>query len=126
MRHEPAKYVHDMLSSCEFLSEFTKSRTMADYEKDRGFRSAVERELEIIGEALLQLDKLAPDVAERVTEKQKIIGFRHVLVHGYSTLKPIVVWNVVTEKLPSLKAELDTILAEIGSGLDSFGRGGPS
>jgi len=101
MPHDPEKYLHDMLASCEFLIEFTAGRNVADYSNDRPFRSAVERELQIIGEALLQLDHAAPDVADRITEKRSIIGFRHVLVHGYDNLKPATVWNVIEVKLPA-------------------------
>ena len=51
MRHDADKYLHDKLNSCEFLLEFTAGRTVADFANDRPFRSAVERELQIIGEA---------------------------------------------------------------------------
>lgn len=54
MEHRsPQKYIHDMLGSCEFLVEFSRDRTVNDYQDDRAFRSAVERELQIIGEALM-------------------------------------------------------------------------
>lgn len=77
------KYLYDMLSSCEFLLEFTADKTAKDYVSDRAFRSALDRELQIIGEALLQLEKAAPAVAAQIPEYKNIIGFRHVLVHGY-------------------------------------------
>ncbi len=74
-----------MLSSCEFLLEFTSSKAVDDYINDRAFRSALERELQIIGEALIGLEKAAPAVAAQIPEYQNIIGFRHVLVHGYDS-----------------------------------------
>ncbi len=92
-----------MLSSCEFLLEFTNDKTVDDYINDRAFRSAVERELQIIGEALIVLEKVAPAVAARIPEYQNIIGFRHVLVHGYDSLDPMTVWNVI-EPLPQRSA----------------------
>lgn len=49
-RRDPQKYLYDMLSSCEFLLEFTSGRSVNDYIGERAFRSAVERELQIIGE----------------------------------------------------------------------------
>jgi len=110
MPHDPEKYLHDMLDSCEFLLEFTTGRTVRDFINDRGFRSAVERELQIIGEALLQLDRVAPAIADKVPEKRDIIGFRHVLVHGYDSLKPATVWNVIEVKLPVLRRELQALL----------------
>jgi uncharacterized protein with HEPN domain len=47
---------------------------------------------------------------ERIGESQRIIGFRHVLVHGYDVLDPTVVWFVVTDKLPTLRDELESLL----------------
>lgn len=112
MRRDPRKYLHDMVDSCGFLTEFTRGKTIADYVNDRGFRSAVERELQIIGEALYQLDREAPDLAQRVTERRRSIGFRHVLVHGYDRLNAETVWGVIEVKLPALFGELQSILAD--------------
>jgi uncharacterized protein with HEPN domain len=107
---EPEKYLYDMLSSCEFLVDFTAGKTINDYIKDRAFRSALERELQIIGEALIQLEDVAPEIAEQIPEYQNIIGFRHVLVHGYANLDPATVWNVVETKLGNLAKILKSLL----------------
>ncbi len=115
MPHDPQKYVYDILSSCDFLLEFVAGRTIADYERDRGFRSAVERELQIIGEAVMQLERTAPHLAARIPEHRNIIGFRHVLVHGYDSLHSATVWNVIEEKLPLLTNEARKLLAELDS-----------
>lgn len=101
-----------MLSSCEFLLEFTDDKTVEDYKNNRGFRSAVERELQIIGEALIGLEKVAPSVAAKIPEYQNIIGFRHVLVHGYDSLDPITVWNVIETKLEVLAPIIKSLLRE--------------
>jgi len=99
-----------MLSSCEFLLEFTNNKTVDDYINDRAFRSALERELQIIGEALIQLEKAAPTVAGEIPEYRNIIGFRHVLVHGYDGLDPMTVWNVVETKLQALAQKITLLL----------------
>lgn len=106
----PQKYLYDMLNSCEFLIGFTADKSVDDYSDDRPFRSAVERELQIIGEALIQLDKVAPDVASQISEYLNIIGFRHVLVHGYDNLHPETVWNLVQTKLAPLAEKLKLLL----------------
>jgi uncharacterized protein with HEPN domain len=111
-RHEPEKYLYDMLSSCEFLLDFTGGKMVDDYINDRAFRSAVERELQIIGEALIQLEKLESSMAARIPEYQNIIGFRHVLVHGYDSLDPMTVWNVIETKLTSLTEKIKLLLGE--------------
>jgi len=102
-----------MLSSCEFLLEFTKGRKVDDYRENRAFRSAVERELQIIGEALMQLDNVRPDIAEQIPDYSNIIGFRHVLVHGYDALNPTTVWNVIETKLEPLRDQLQRILKDL-------------
>lgn len=107
---EPKKYLYDMLSSCEFLLEFTAGKEVDDYINERAFRSAVERELQIIGEALIHLERVAPAVAARIPEYQNIIGFRHVLVHGYDSLDPMTVWNVIETKLESLAENIRLLL----------------
>lgn len=107
---EPEKYLYDMLSSCRFLLEFTEGRTVNDYIDERPFRSALERELQIIGEALIQLEKIAPEVADKIPEYRNIIGFRHVLVHGYDNLDPATVWNMIETKLSALTKQIQSLL----------------
>lgn len=100
---DPKTYLFDIRSSCEFLLEFTRNKTLQDYQQDRGFRSAIERELQIIGEAMMQLEDVRPDITDQIPDAHRIIGFRHVLVHGYASLNPKTVWNVVETKLESLR-----------------------
>ncbi|MBN2511861.1 MAG: DUF86 domain-containing protein [Sedimentisphaerales bacterium] len=109
-RREPGKYLYDILNGCEFLLEFTRGKTVEDYKRDRAFRSALERELQIIGEAMLQLDHIAPQIADKISDYRNIIGFRHVLVHGYDNLDPITVWNVVETKLSVLHRQVKVLL----------------
>lgn len=101
-----------MLDACRFLLEFTAGKSVVDYKTDRGFRSAIERELQTIGEALIQLESCAPDRAAKISEHEQIIHFRHVLVHGYHSLKPQLVWDVIEEKLPVLRSEVEALLPE--------------
>lgn len=70
--------------------------------------------MQVIGEAVLQLTRVAPDIAGRISEHRSIIGFRHVLVHGYDSLEPPTVWNVIEFKLSPLHAEATALLQELG------------
>lgn len=74
----PQKFLYDIVNCCEFVLEITKGKTVEDYKHDRVFRSALERELQIIGEAMLQLDNTYPDISEQIAQHRSIIGFRHV------------------------------------------------
>ena len=98
----PQKYLYDIIDCCEFLLDFTKDKTVDNYKNDRPFRSAVERELQIIGEAIAQLDAVSPEIANEISDHRNIIGFRNILVHGYDSLNPDTVWNVIEVKLDNL------------------------
>ena len=106
----PKKYLYDIIDCCEFLLDFTEGKTVNDYKNNRAFRSAVERELQIIGEAITQLDGVSPETADQISEHRNIIGFRNVLVHGYATLNPETVWNVITDKLGMLLEQSRSLL----------------
>lgn len=110
MRRKPAAFLYDMLDCCRFLVELTGSESIDRYKSDRTFRSAIERELSIVGEAMLQLDAVEPALASSFTEHDRIIGFRHVLVHGYFDLNTELVWLVLKEKLPILLSELEAAI----------------
>ncbi|MGV7235674.1 MAG: HepT-like ribonuclease domain-containing protein [Nitrosomonadaceae bacterium] len=106
----PKKYLYDIIDCCEFLLDFTNDKTVDDYKNDRPFRSAVERELQIIGEAIAQLDNVSPETADQISEFRNIIGFRNILVHGYDSLDPETVWSVIEEKLATLLDQSRSLL----------------
>lgn len=106
----PKKYLYDIINCSEFVLQLTKDKTVEDYKNDRVFRSALERELQIIGEAMLQLDRISPATVEEISEHRNIIGFRHVLVHGYDSLDPDTVWNVVETKIALLLKQTKALL----------------
>ncbi len=113
MTRSREKYLFDIIDSCQYLEELTSDADIDRYESNRMFRSAIQRELQIVGEAVMQLNALDPKTAECITEYKRIIGFRHVLVHGYDAIDPEIVWHVVTAKLPNLHAEARTLLEEL-------------
>ena len=111
-QHE--KLLVDMRKAGLAVSSFVQGKSLADYSKDLLVRSAVERQLEILGEAVRQLRDLDPVLVARVSEHQRIIAFRNILAHGYDVLDENIVWQVVSEKLPVLLREVDVVLAELG------------
>jgi uncharacterized protein with HEPN domain len=108
----PKKYLYDIINCSEFVLQLTEDKTVEDYKNDRIFRSALERELQIIGEAMLQLDRVSPETVEKISEHRSIIGFRHVLVHGYDSLDPDTVWNVVETKIALLLNQAKELLQQ--------------
>ncbi len=114
MQRDPRKYLWDARDAADAILKFTRGKTWNDFETDLMLRSAVERQLEIIGEALSQLRKVDPALAGRVHEISRIIGFRNILVHGYAIVDQPTVWRIVQEYLPALRAAVDTLLREAG------------
>jgi uncharacterized protein with HEPN domain len=111
MRLEVRKYLFDMQGAVELIVQFTEGRSLEEYGVDAMMRSAVERQFEILGEALGKLAKLDPALAERIADHRRIIAFRNVLIHGYDTILDEVVWGVVETQLPSLRSILSELLA---------------
>jgi uncharacterized protein with HEPN domain len=75
-------------------------------------RSAVERQFEIIGEALGQLARVDESVAARITDYRRIIAFRNILVHGYAQVDDRLVWDIAETLLPALHREVAALLKE--------------
>jgi uncharacterized protein with HEPN domain len=74
-------------------------------------RSAVERQLEIVGEALAQLARIDTETASRISEHRRIIAFRNILIHGYAEIDHRIVWDVLEGKLPVVRAEARALLS---------------
>jgi uncharacterized protein with HEPN domain len=77
-------------------------------------RAAVERQFEIIGEALSQLSKEAPHLAARTTTLRRAVAMRHVLIHAYRRVDHVAVWETAQDDLPDLRAQAAGLLAELG------------
>lgn len=112
MQPDPRKYLWDALRAAGFLREFAAGKSFGDYQDDVLLRSAVERQFEIVGEALSQLAKTHADMAAQVPELPRIVAFRNILIHGYANVDDALVWQVLTDKLPQLETAVRTLLAE--------------
>lgn len=110
MRLEAKKYLYDIQQAADLLDEFTAGKGFADYEGDAMLRAAVEREFEIIGEALAQLARLDDELAARISEHRRIIAFRNILIHGYDQVDDRLVWDIVQSRLPVLHREVTALL----------------
>jgi uncharacterized protein with HEPN domain len=87
---------------------------LEDYQADPLLQSAVERQLQIIGEVFTQLPKTAPEIAEQFPEPRRIIGFRNILVHSYADVDELLVWDIVQSKLPLPLETATRILERLG------------
>jgi uncharacterized protein with HEPN domain len=112
MQLESKKYLFDIKQAAGLLADFTRGKAFADFQGDPLLRSAVERQFEIIGEALTRLSRLDPETASRISEHRRIIAFRNILIHGYAQIDERLVWGVLDAKLPTLAHEVSNLLGE--------------
>ena len=75
-------------------------------------RAAVERQFEIIGEAMTNIAKVDEPAAGRISHYRRIIAFRNILIHGYANVDDRLVWDVVKTNLPVLEREVEALLRE--------------
>jgi len=94
MNNAAKKLLFDVAESSRSILGWCADRTFSDYGADRQFRRAVEREFEIIGEALGRLERSDAAIAERIKESPRIISFRNRIIHGYDTVDDATMWGI--------------------------------
>ena len=114
MRRDPRSFLWDVQDAAGAIRQFLQQRDFDAYMTDLMLRSAVERQLATIGEALTQLRRLDPELAARIPELRGVIAFRNNLIHGYSQIDDYEVWRAIEHDLPALCARVTALLAELG------------
>ena len=106
--------LEDVQNAIRQIEEFTCGLTLAEYERSELIQRGVERNFEIIGEAITRTRRVSKEVTIRIDYAVKISGFRNVLAHEYEIVDPKRVWLVAMESLPKLKRQIDAWAAELG------------
>ena len=112
MHPDAGKLLWDAQQAAERVVRFTAAKSFADYEADDYLRSAVERQFEIVDEALNQLSRLDPATAATIAELPRIVAFRNLLIHGYASVDNRIVRGMIEGSLHSLRAGLSRLLAQ--------------
>ena len=112
MQERSPKWLEDILGAAAYIGEITDGQTLQSYGAHRMLRHAVERNFEIIGEALTRLASTDPDpdTAARIAKVPQIIAFRNVLIHGYDLVDHSLVWSTARTQVPGLLREVAAIL----------------
>lgn len=113
MRHEAAAFLGDAERAAGLAQEFIRGRTRDEMGTDALLRSGVERQLQIVGEALSQLARLDGELAAKIPDLSDIVGLRNILVHGYANVNLNRLWRVLHEDLPALCLHLQALLREV-------------
>lgn len=105
MQPEILKYLEDIDFSLSRINHHLKEvKSFAQFKEAWTVYDAVERRLAIIGEAVWQINKLDRNFV--LTDKNKIIGFRHILTHDYDLVSADIIWKIIENNLPVLQEEV--------------------
>ncbi len=104
-----ASYLWDMLQASRDTLEFTRGVSFDAYLQDRQLQLAVERAIEIIGEAAGRVSLGFRDAHPEIPWR-KIIAQRNVLAHEYGEIEPALVWDLVIDHLPALVGQIEMLL----------------
>ncbi len=105
-------YLWDMREAARLILEFTKGETLHSFSIDRKLRSAVERQLEIVGEAARRVSADFQNAHPEIPWRN-IIGLRNLLIHEYGEVKVDRVWVIVTDNLNDLVSHLDSLIPDL-------------
>ena len=112
MEIEIKTWLYDILNAITEIDSFfiDRPKEFAAYQNDLRTRRAVERNIEIIGEAMTRI--LQRDNTIELSNSRKIVDTRNRIIHGYDTVSDDIIWGFVINHLLTLKSEIETLLNE--------------
>ncbi len=113
MRRDVRACLAEVVEASDLIGRFTAGADFDGYRGNAMMRSAIERQLGIVGGSLDQLARTDPALAARIPHIGTISGLRDDLAHGYDVIRDEVVWEAIAVALPGLAAEASTLLAEL-------------
>src|SRR4030042_1473232 len=110
MDHDPKAFLFDIKEACDEIKHFVQNMSFEQYAGNSMVRAAVERKFMIIGEAMTRLKREFPEMVEKISDYEKIIAFRNILVHGYEIIDDATVWSAIKDSMPTLRNEIEHML----------------
>lgn len=109
MENKVEKLLFDIHSSiCNIENYIGTPKLYENYEKDSMLQDAVERNIEIIGEAMNRIIKTFPEI--KISNARRIVDTRNKIIHGYDEIENVIIWGIVIKQLPVLKQEVENYL----------------
>lgn len=103
------KYLFDIKESINSIENYLgDKRDFKVYMSDKMLRRAVEREFEIIGEAMNKIDKIDSEI--NIMSKRQIINMRNRVIHGYDKIDDEIIWGIIVRHLPILKKGVNNLM----------------
>jgi uncharacterized protein with HEPN domain len=108
------KWVYDIdLAIDEIESYFdNQNKDFFEYRKNTMLKRAVERDLEIIGEAVNRILKRDPSFIKLISDSKAIIGLRNQVIHAYDNISDENIWSIIINHVPKLKTEIKKIITD--------------
>ena len=111
MEKEVQTWLEDIKQSIDEIEEFLpERRDFFEFKKDLKTRKAIERNIEIIGEAVNRIINVNPEI--KITNARKIVDTRNRIIHGYDTVSEDIIWAIVSNDLKELRQEIINLLDE--------------
>ncbi len=107
------KLLEDIRDAAAFIQEVAQGKSLEEYQRDRLLRQAIERNFEIIGEAMNRLTQHDDETIKQISKHRQIVDFRNVLIHGYDLIEHRLVWSTIQEEIPILLFEVEKLLRRI-------------
>jgi uncharacterized protein with HEPN domain len=110
MNEKVLKYLYDIKLAIDEIELFflERDKRFSEYSKDIILKRAIERNLEIIGEAMNRMLKEEPDFT--IENARRIIGLRNQIIHGYDSVSDENIWGIVVNHIPNLKSEVEQLI----------------
>jgi len=111
MQKEIKVWLLDIKQAIQEIFEFLpEERNFLDFKKDLKTKRAIERNIEIIGEAMNRI--LNYDAEFKITNARRIVDTRNRVIHGYDSVSEDIIWAIIVKELPQLRDEVDKLLNE--------------
>ena len=111
MPHRIEKYLYDIKESIDSIEEYLgDKRDFFEYQRNKLLRRGIERELEIIGEAINRILKINSDI--EISEARRIVDLRNWVIHGYDKVDDVIIWGIISRDIPKLKEQVERLLEE--------------
>ncbi len=106
------KWLYDINIAIEEIESFLGDEPLIfeNYRKNKMLKRAIERELEIIGEAMNRILKKDSSIKDKITDSVNIIGLRNQVIHSYDNISDENIWAIIINHLPRLKQDINDLL----------------
>lgn len=110
MNEKVLKYLYDIKFAIDEIDSYflNRERRFENYSKDTLLKRAIERDLEIIGEAINRILTIEPDFP--IQNARKIVGLRNQIIHAYDNISDENIWGIIMNHLPNLKVEIESLI----------------